>query len=129
MAGNGARLSLLLVCAFGGLAVAACAKNPDAIAPTPAPVNAFAGLDCDQLNSQLLNTNTVLNNLMVDQRQAVTGDAVGVFLIGVPMSSLTGGDKEGLIAQRKGEKQALEARIREQQCNSPLMPDQAASES
>jgi hypothetical protein len=30
-------------------------------------------------------------------------------------------DKEGLIAQRKGEKQAIEARIRETGCESPYL--------
>lgn len=44
-----------------------------------------------------------LAQLSTGQRQAVMGDAVGVFLIGVPVSSLTGSDREGLIAQKKRE--------------------------
>jgi len=39
------------------------------------------------------------------------GDAVGVFLIGVPVSSLSGSDKEGLIATSKGKVTALETRL------------------
>jgi len=85
-------------------------------------MSAYSGLSCDELNTQLLNTNTQLNNLFAEQKQAVTGDALGVFLIGVPLSSLSGADKEGLIAQRKGEKQAIEARIRETGCKSPYLP-------
>jgi hypothetical protein len=45
------------------------------------------------------------------QRSAVTGDALGVFLIGVPMSSLSGGDKAGQIGASKGKVLALEARL------------------
>ena len=40
-----------------------------------------------------------------------TVDAVGVFLIGVPVSSLTGGDVSGHIAASKGKILALEARM------------------
>jgi hypothetical protein len=39
------------------------------------------------------------------------GDAIGVFLIGVPVSSLSGGDKEGLIAAAKGKELALQNRL------------------
>lgn len=40
----------------------------------------------------------------------------GVFLIGVPVSSLTGADKEGIIAQRKGEVVAIEVAQRQAGC-------------
>ena len=45
------------------------------------------------------------------QKGAVAGDAIGVFLIGVPVSSLTGGDVSGHIATSKGKVLALEARV------------------
>jgi hypothetical protein len=41
----------------------------------------------------------------------VAGDAVGVLLIGVPVSSLTGGDVSGQIALEKGKIAALDARL------------------
>jgi hypothetical protein len=52
-----------------------------------------------------------LASLESQQRSAVAGDAVGVFLIGVPVSSLTGGDKAGLIAAEKGKVLALDSRL------------------
>lgn len=97
--------------------VAGCAKNPDAIAPMAMPVNAYAGLTCEQLAQEMQTTEGALTALEVDQRQAVMGDAVGVFLIGVPLSSLSGADKEGLIAQKKGEKVAIQGAQRNQGCN------------
>jgi hypothetical protein len=42
----------------------------------------------------------------------IIGDAVGVLLIGVPISSLSGSDKEGLIAASKGKIIAMETRLR-----------------
>ena len=56
-------------------------------------------------------TRPEIDALSSQQRSAVAGDAVGVFLIGVPMSSLTGGDKAGEIATAKGKMNALEARL------------------
>ena len=49
--------------------------------------------------------------LETKQRSAVTGDAVGVFLIGVPVSSLTGNDVAGSIGASKGKVIALENRL------------------
>ncbi len=45
------------------------------------------------------------------QKDAVTGDAVGVLLIGVPVSSATGGDRETAIAVEKGRLAAIEGAI------------------
>jgi hypothetical protein len=74
------------------------------------PVNAYAGLSCDQLVTEHRRSSAAL---------AATGDAVGVFLIGVPVSSLSGGDKEGLVAQHKGEIVAIEGAMRARQCALP----------
>lgn len=98
------------------LAASGCAKNPDAITPITMPVNAYTGLTCDQLQSEYQRSSASLATRSQEQRSAVTGDAVGVFLIGVPMSSLTGGDKEGLVAQHKGEIIAIQGAQRQHGC-------------
>ena len=59
----------------------------------------------------LADERNTLSTLSVQQNNAVAGDAVGVFLIGVPVSSLSGGDKAGEIAATKGKIIALEARL------------------
>ena len=94
----------------------ACAKNPDSITPMAMPANAYSGLTCEQLTTEMTRSRSELTAAEASQRQAVTGDAVGVFLIGVPMGSLTGGDKEGIVAQKKGEVIAIEAAQRSQDC-------------
>lgn len=102
--------------------VASCAKNPEAIVPLSMPANAYSGLSCDQLNAEFQKSAGALHGVEVQQRQAVTGDAIGVFLIGVPMSGLTGADKEGAVAQRKGEVIAIQSAQRSQGCTVSQIP-------
>lgn len=96
--------------AIVALSVAACAKSPDAIAPVSMG-NAFAGVPCEQAAQSLNIERQSLAALESKQRGAVAGDAIGVFLIGVPVSSLTGSNVEGQIAATKGKALALEARL------------------
>ena len=92
------------------LALSACAKSPDSIAPVSMG-NAYAGVSCQQAADQLRAERATLAALEGKQRGAVAGDAIGVFLVGIPVSSLTGGNVEGQIAASKGKALALEARL------------------
>lgn len=96
--------------------LAGCAKNPESIAPMTMPLNAYSGLTCEQLALELQKSQTELLQAEASQRSAVTGDAVGVFLIGVPVSSLSGADKEGIVAQKKGEVIAIQGAQRQGGC-------------
>jgi hypothetical protein len=51
------------------------------------------------------------NALVNSQNNAATGDAVGVFLVLLPVGSIFGADKEGELAQAKGEVLALEGAV------------------
>jgi Skp family chaperone for outer membrane proteins len=97
------------IATFALAAMAGCAQSPDSIAPVSMG-NAFAAMDCRQAQAELITERQNLAALSAQQQSAVAGDAIGVFLIGVPMSSLTGGDKAGLIAASKGKINALQAR-------------------
>ena len=96
------------------LALSACAPGFDSIAPVPAPAGAYSGMTCTQLHNERQQITQQLSTLESQQRSAQASDAVGVFLIGVPTGSLTGGDKQGTIAAVKGQDQALRARIANQ---------------
>lgn len=91
--------------------VGACAPRPDAIAPISMPDSMYSGMSCERAKQEYSKTANTLGALEKKQNDAATGDAVGVFLLGVPASSLTGGDKSGQIATEKGKKIALEARL------------------
>lgn len=92
------------------LLVAACAKGPGSIAPVSMG-DAYANTPCGAARQMFTQEREKLAALESKQRSAVAGDAVGVFLIGVPVSSLTGGDQEGQIATSKGKVLALESRL------------------
>jgi hypothetical protein len=79
---------VLLMSMFAG--AAGCATPPDKIAGVP-----NAG-PCTKADRERL---AIVSN---QQNKAVTGDALGVFLIGVPVSSMSGGDHETEIAILKG---------------------------
>lgn len=70
--------------------LAACATPPERIKPV---ANAGPCTDADRARLGLLSNK---------QSQAATGDALGVLLIGIPVSSLAGADNEAEIAILKG---------------------------
>jgi len=72
---------------------------------------AFDHLSCSQAKSQLDSERVELAALEKRQNGAATGDAIGVFLILVPVSKLTGGDVAGEVGTSKGKVLALEQRM------------------
>lgn len=95
---------------LAALALAACAARPDAIAPVSMG-SAYAGASCAEASALRAGSAARLATLSRQQDQAATGDAIGVILIGVPVSSLAGGDVAGEIAAEKGRLNALDARL------------------
>jgi len=73
------------------------------------PVSAYQGFTCKEINRELASERAQLAELSIAQNRAATADAVGVFIIGVPAGSLTGGDKEGKISVSKGKIISLES--------------------
>jgi hypothetical protein len=98
------------IAAFALISATACAQRPDAIAPVSMG-NAFANVDCQSASDDLRNERQTLEALSAQQNSAATSDAVGVFLLGLPLSSISGGDKSGMVATSKGKVIALEARL------------------
>ena len=96
--------------------MAGCAKRPDAIVPIDIPMAAYGNLDCKGIANETIVENGKLASLSKSQNEAATADAVGVFLIGAPLGSVTGGDKEGQIAVSKGKIQALESSAKAKGC-------------
>lgn len=107
------------------LALSACAKRPDAIVPADIPMAAYTNLSCEQLAQEYLKEQTSLTAVSKQQHDAANGDAFGVFLIGVPMSSTFGGDKEGQVAVAKGKVQAIQSAMMSKGCNVPAIPSKS----
>jgi hypothetical protein len=111
-----------IVSLAAALALTACAKRPDAIVPADIPMAAYTNYSCEHLAHEMVQEQANLAAVSKQQRDAATGDAVGVFLIGVPMSSTSGGDKEGQLAVAKGKVQAIDSAIKSKGCNVPTAP-------
>jgi hypothetical protein len=105
------------------IALAGCAKRPDAIAPIAVSESGYMVMDCQQLATELHLERQKLAALTKQQNDAATGDAVGVFLFGVPTASVFGGDKEGNLAVAKGTVLAMENAERAKNCGAvPAQP-------
>ncbi len=95
------------ICALAVLALlAGCAKPVSKISAVALPDGIYASLDCAGLAAERTRVEVRLADATKRQNKAQMDDAMGVFLIGVPVSSLTG-DAEGEIAGLKGQQDAL----------------------
>ena len=97
--------------AAASLTLAACAQHPNSIAPVAMPGGMYDHLSCDMAAVERSRLQNGLDALESRQLSAVAGDAIGVALLGVPTSSLFGGDVAGQIAAERGKLIALDARL------------------
>jgi hypothetical protein len=99
-------LGLILI----SLVLAGCAQQPENIAAADIGPNPYTGFSCSQLAQEELRVTQALENSSADQRRAANGDAWGVFLLGLPVSSMSGLDQETAIAVARGRLQAIDQR-------------------
>ena len=103
--------------AFLALVLAtACAKQPDQIAAADIGPNPYMNYSCSKLSAEKLKLEQALETLSAEQKNAAAGDAVGVFLLGLPVSSMSGNDKETAIAVAKGRIHAVDTRREARKC-------------
>lgn len=88
-------MNKMLLSIAGILIITGCAKRPEDIQPVAMSGN----FDCQ-------TERALLADLERQQRNARTGDTIGVLLVGIPVSSLSGSDLETQIAVAKGKVQA-----------------------
>lgn len=100
--------TLALVAAIAALS--ACAPRASSVAPVPM-TGAFDSMTCQRAQAQLAAERANVEALSERQNAAATGDAIGVFLIAVPTSSVFGGNVQGELATAKGKVLALEQRV------------------
>jgi hypothetical protein len=95
--------SLVPFCAISG-----CAKKPENIEAAPINNQTYSSFSCKQLTGEKLKNAQGLESLSAAQNQAASSDAWGVFLIGLPVSSMSGNDKEAAISIAKGNIQTID---------------------
>lgn len=102
-----------------GLAVglSACANRPSSIKPSFVSHERFIALECPAIRDRLVSARHDLARYSVLQEQKANNDAVGVFLLGVPFSKMSG-DHEADVARAKGEIEALETAQIKNRCDN-----------
>ena len=90
------------------LTIAACAKRPEEIGAIQMDTVSYKNFSCKQLAREETKIRNDLDSLSAQQNSAANKDAWGVFLLGLPLSSMSGGDREALIGVAKGRLDAID---------------------
>jgi len=96
--------------------LAGCAKSPESIAPAYVSPITYQNFDCDQLRQEDARVTDALLRASKQQENARTNDMVGVALIGLPVSSMSGDNIAPEIASLKGQREAIRKRQIEKKC-------------
>jgi len=96
---------------FISFVLAGCASRADSIAPISMPSSNYKGLSCIDTKTALTTARARENELTNSQNNAAIGDTVGVLFVLLPVGSIFGADKEGQLAQAKGEVLALQGAV------------------
>lgn len=88
-------------------AMTACANRPESIRASHVSHEKYLHHDCSVLAIKMTDARVELAKVSEQQNDKANGDAVGVFLLLVPFSKLTG-DHEADVARWKGEVEAID---------------------
>jgi hypothetical protein len=97
--------------------LAACAKSPDSISAAYISDVTYRSLSCQDLAVESARINAALTRASTQQENARTNDTVGVLLIGLPVSSLSGDNIAPEIARYKGELEAINRVSAQKRCS------------
>ena len=103
--------------AITALTLAACAKQPDAVEPTKFDHKPYMPMSCKALTAKQVEGRQAVESLSARQKKAADNDALGVFLLGLPLASMSGGDPEAQLSIAKGQLNAIEMAKAEKGCN------------
>jgi hypothetical protein len=106
---------ILLLAALAGL-VGGCAAPPEAIAPSYVSPNQYSNLSCKEMADEAQRVDAALAQASSQQEQAHGSDVVGVLLVGVPVSTLSGTNVAPQVANLKGQKDALHLAMLNKHC-------------
>ncbi len=98
-----AGLSLIIL----GL-LAGCAASPEAISAAYISPTTYDDWSCDKLALEARRLDAAYASAAAQQKKARTNDTVGIILLGLPVSSMSGGNVAPQIADLKGRKNTLE---------------------
>lgn len=114
--------------ALAGCIIAGCAKSPESISAAYVSEVTYRTWDCQTLAEEQHRLSAAYAVAAQQQEKARGNDVVGVVLIGLPVSSLSGDNIAPEIARLKGEQEAIRKTMIMKKCTIPAAP-QATDES
>ncbi|MFT8417978.1 MAG: hypothetical protein ABF636_03970 [Acetobacter sp.] len=108
------------------LVVSACAASPGSIKPVYVNPVVYNSYDCDQLGVEEARLQNALSAVSKEQSEARRGDAWGVALFGVPVSSVSGKNVAAQVAQAKGNVNAVHEEQSIKNCSNNMNVSTAA---
>jgi hypothetical protein len=107
---------ILLVSIALVIPLAGCAKSPSSIDPAYVSATSYQSLNCQQLADEDTRVVHALGKASSHQERARTNDVIGVVLIGLPVSTLSGDNIAPQIADLKGQREAIHQASRAKGC-------------
>jgi len=115
----------IFVAAIAAFAVAGCAKAPESISASYVSEVGYLNWTCEQLAMEVTRMSAAYSTAAQQQEKARTNDVVGVILIGLPVSSMSGDNIAPEIARLKGEQEAIRKAMIAKQCAPETIPQAA----
>ena len=99
-----------------------CAANPESIAPAYVSYVTYQSWTCRQLAEEQSRLIAALSSASDAQRTARANDTMGVILLGLPVSSLSGSNQASNVARLKGELDAVQKAMTVKGCSAKIIP-------
>src|SRR5438445_763761 len=90
------------------LGVSGCAVAPEDVQPAYVSYVPYQSWSCQQLGEEQARLGSALAAASTQQNKTRSNDTAGVILLGLPVSSMSGGDIAPEIARYKGETEAVQ---------------------
>ena len=100
----------------------ACAASPESIAPAYVSDMTYQAWTCEQMAQEQPRLSSALAAAYTQQSNARSNDTIGVIFLGLPVSTLSGGNMAGEVGRLKGELQAIQRAATFKNCSLPPIP-------
>lgn len=107
-------IAVLTVAVF----LSGCAKRPETIAAAYVSELTYLNLSCSQLVEEQSRLSIAYTQAAQSQTDAANSDVVGVILIGIPVSTLSGSNIASQVANLKGQQEAVRKAMQTKKCSS-----------
>jgi hypothetical protein len=99
------------------LSLSGCAKNAVDVQPVSVPGYEYERMSCNDLTREHARSLEYMSTLVMAQEAAARDDNMATFIVGVPVSPLTGADKSESLAVAKGRDLTIRSIMKAKSCS------------